>query len=108
VRTDRRFDVSHLKYDKRLLEMHYKDKSLSPEDYKKHLESLPDQSENAGKIKLFEVEEKVAPTIDPADPLATNLSVDGDGSGVLNVGGFGNNSGSGDQNGGGNPFGGAF
>lgn len=104
MRTDQKFDVSHLKYDKRLLEMHYKNKSLSPEEYSEHLQSLPDQFQNADKVKLFDVQESPSsPTIDPADPLASSLSTPG----ATPVGdGAGNGGGS--PQGGGTPFGGVF
>lgn len=103
MRTDQKFDVSHLKFDKRLLDMHYKNKSLTPDAYKNHLQSLPDLSDNTAKVKLFEVEEKVAPTIDPSDPLASSLSATAPTDGTSGGGQQGDGG-----SGGHTPFGGGF
>jgi hypothetical protein len=44
--------MSMLKFDKRLTELNYKSGILTPEEYQKHIESLPDRSSQASQIQL--------------------------------------------------------
>ncbi|MEM7645533.1 MAG: hypothetical protein AAF203_01375 [Pseudomonadota bacterium] len=44
--------MNTLKYDKRLLEMNIKKKNLTADEYKSHLDQLPDDAANAEKLQL--------------------------------------------------------
>ena len=54
MRTDRKFDISGLKFDKRLIETNYKNKSLTPEEYESYLTALPDMQGNAEAVRLVD------------------------------------------------------
>ena len=60
MRTDKKFDISGLKFDKRLLEMNYKNKILTEDEYQSYLSALPDMKDNAEAVKLVDVPQEAA------------------------------------------------
>jgi len=50
--------LQNLKFDVRMSEINTKNGTLSKEDLKKHLDSIPDSAANADTLKIFEDKEE--------------------------------------------------
>ena len=98
MRTDKKFDISGLKFDKRLLEMNYGNKSLTPDEYKSYLAALPDMQDNAEAVQLVDAPQEAAPAASPIDTATPAPAMGAQEHTNTGLGGFG--MGGGDTNGG--------